>query len=189
MKRRELFKMFATLAAVPFVAPLVALCKPKPKISFGGKMLSSGPLVTNSMAMDNFSNWPHDAQKHVLDTIGSYGDGESSDMSFLRMSLSRFWETAFRYHDAEKILMESPTIVQALDCLRGEMRIPQDSIYGCRFERWINPHGTVLIPDGKVPSQIQLTHKNTIYETNYPNELAMVQRDLAALLFDNGEES
>jgi hypothetical protein len=29
MKRRDLFKMLGTLAAVPFVAPLVALCKPK----------------------------------------------------------------------------------------------------------------------------------------------------------------
>jgi hypothetical protein len=28
MKRRELFKMFATLAAIPLVAPLAALCNP-----------------------------------------------------------------------------------------------------------------------------------------------------------------
>ena len=28
MKRRDLFKMFATLAAMPLVAPLAALCKP-----------------------------------------------------------------------------------------------------------------------------------------------------------------
>lgn len=33
MKRRDLFKMLATLAAVPFVAPLVAMCKPKADMS------------------------------------------------------------------------------------------------------------------------------------------------------------
>lgn len=101
-------------------------------------------------------------------------------------ALFRFIRAAFRFHAPDKILLDSPSVLQALELYRPETGTNFTNpeilkLSGCRVERWIFPYGVLLIPlDAPTPEVLKIGPNNIVSESNFPEELAELRTSLAA---------
>jgi hypothetical protein len=98
--------------------------------------------------------------------------------------LCRFLEAAFRFHEAKKIVLDSPLLLKLLAKIKPKTTHGDKvtlSLFECRFERWVFALGEILVPLDPIPEQIKLTGKNTIRESEYPEELLGLKTALELL--------